>query len=76
MTQDDAFVTAFRSQVLRARIAAGVRHQPRIEGRVVLLRAVAAVPGGDLLLRVSLTAFRAAPLEDRLLVGVGPATGI
>ena len=76
MTEDDALVAALRAEVLRALIAAGVRHQPRVEGRIVLLGAVAAVPGRDVLLGVGLTTFRAAPLEGGLLVGVVPATRI
>ena len=67
MTENDASVSTFWLKLFLARVAAGVRHEPRVKGGVNLFAAVALVSGGNAFLSVSVTTFWTAPLKYLLL---------
>ncbi len=67
VTENNASMSALRLELFLARIAAGVRHEPRVKGWVNFLATVALVSGRNALLGVGVTTFRTAPLKYLLL---------
>ncbi len=67
MTENNASMSTLRLELFLARVAAGVRHEPRVKGWVNFLAAIALVSGRNAVLGVGVTTFRTAPLKYLLL---------